>query len=103
MTRAPASASRQLHIGAATACSSATTSMPERGSVTESSYSMNAPRPRNRHVDKDLILLQARFVLVLGVDVLDRAFAAQFPRQDHHPDETAWPIRCGLREHSVGT
>src|SRR6188474_1159141 len=33
MTRAPASASRQVHIGAATACSSATTSRPSSGRV----------------------------------------------------------------------
>jgi Tripartite tricarboxylate transporter family receptor len=33
MTRAPASASRQLHIGAATACSSETARTPERGRV----------------------------------------------------------------------
>src|SRR5579875_1696011 len=33
MTRAPASASRQVHIGAATACSSETTSSPESGSA----------------------------------------------------------------------
>src|SRR6516165_968154 len=31
MTRAPASASRQVHIGAATACSSETTRRPESG------------------------------------------------------------------------
>jgi|SoimicmetaTmtLPB_FD_contig_91_492380_length_367_multi_2_in_0_out_0_2 hypothetical protein len=33
MTRAPASASLQLHIGAATACSSEITNKLERGSV----------------------------------------------------------------------
>src|SRR5262245_3477178 len=37
MTRAPASASRQLHMGAATACSSEMTRRPERGRDMEGS------------------------------------------------------------------
>src|ERR1051326_1226104 len=45
MTRAPASASRQLHIGAATACSSETTSSPSSGRVTTRLPVVPAERP----------------------------------------------------------
>src|SRR5262245_39777541 len=44
-------------------------------------------RPRDRDVSEDLVLLHARLLLVLGVDVLDRALAQERARQDHHADE----------------
>ena len=48
------------------------------------------PRPeRDRRVGVDLVLLGLRLRLVLLVDVLDRAFADELARQDHHADEAA--------------
>src|SRR6185312_16567954 len=55
----------------------------------------------DRRVGEDLVLLRLRLRLVVLVDVLDRAFALQFTRQDHDADEARRSVGC-LREHRVG-
>src|SRR6185437_3975860 len=55
----------------------------------------------DRRVGEDLVLLGLRFVLVLGLDVLDRAFAGERARQDHDANEAARPVLGGLREHRI--
>src|SRR5215831_7568449 len=57
--------------------------------------------PGDRHVGEDLVLLHARLGRVGGVDELQRAFAQERARQDHHADEAARPIG-GLREYGLG-
>src|SRR5262249_17026712 len=59
-------------------------------------------RPFDRRIGENLVLLHPRFVLVLLVDVLDRAFADQAARQNHDPDEPARPVGGGLREDRLG-
>src|SRR5262249_7658784 len=102
MTRAPASASRQLHIGAATACSSDTTNNPESGNVMRGP-SVNADRPRDRDIGQNLVLLDPRLGPVLFVDILERGFSQQLARQDHHANEPRGPVGCRLRENRIGT
>src|SRR6266446_9517741 len=57
--------------------------------------------PRDRGVGGNLVLLRARLGRVGGVDELQRAFAEERARQDHHADEAARPIGS-LREHGLG-
>src|SRR5262249_43062672 len=59
------------------------------------------PRPRDRDVGENRVLLHARLGRVGGVDELPRAFSPERARQEHHADEAARPIG-GLREHGLG-
>jgi len=58
-------------------------------------------RSRNRCIGQDFVLLDARLALVLFVDILERGFSQQLPRQDHHPDESARTIGGRLRKHGI--
>src|SRR6266566_10168518 len=58
-------------------------------------------RPGDRSVGEDLVLLRARLLRIGRIDELQRAFAKERARQDHHADEAAGPIG-GLREHRLG-
>src|SRR5215468_3734656 len=55
----------------------------------------------NGGVGVDFVLLRFRLRLVLFIDVLDRTFAGELARQDHHADEAAVFVGSGLREYGV--
>src|SRR5262249_35512931 len=57
--------------------------------------------PGDGDVGENLVLLHARLGRVGGVDELQRAFADERARQDHHADEAARPTG-GPREHGLG-
>src|SRR4029078_5708957 len=56
---------------------------------------------RDRSVGIYFVLLGLRLRLVLFVDILDRAFAHELARQDHHAYEATGFVRRGLCKHRV--
>src|SRR5271165_4968967 len=57
--------------------------------------------PSNRCIGQDFVLLHTGPCLVLFIDILERGFSQQFPRQNHHANESAWSAGAGLRENSI--
>src|SRR5262245_3662057 len=103
MTRAPASARRQLHIGAATACSNETTNKPESANaMVKCSVCESFGGPCYGRIGEDPVLLDARLGLVLLVDILERGFPQQLAWQDHNTNKPAGPIGGSLREDGSG-
>src|SRR5882762_10489630 len=58
---------------------------------------------RNRCVREPLVGLRLGPLLVLRIEIFDRALAQERARQDHHADEPGGTIARPLRENRVGS